>query len=84
MRTRDEGAHHAVAEVAKCIGWEKLWEAALDEGPRCVWELRGLVKVLCHQCFGDGSNCPCEHRQEVPEDLVNSLSSLNLENFWSR
>lgn len=52
-----------VAEEARRIGWEKHWNAALDEGAHCIGqnEMRGLVKTPCHKCFGDASSCPCEH-----------------------
>ena len=65
------GKARMVAEVAKGIGWEKLWDAALTT------EVAGGegASYVCHQCFGDGSNCSCEH-QKVPEDLLNSLFSF--------
>ena len=25
-----------VTYIARVVGWEKLWDATLDEGPRCV------------------------------------------------
>ena len=66
-----------VADVAG-RHWEKLWDAALDEGARCIEQMRGLVRMLCHKCFGDGSSCPYEHH-DVTEDMMNSLSRLNFD-----
>ena len=42
-----------VAEIARAVGWEKLWDASLDEGPRCIQRLKRLVKCVCHRCFND-------------------------------
>ena len=34
--------------------------AALDEGPRCIQQMKHLVKTLYHRCFGGTEqDCPC-------------------------
>ena len=40
-----------VVEIAQVVRWEKLWDAALDEEPRCIQWMKHLVKALCHRCF---------------------------------
>ena len=62
-----------VAHIARTVGWEKLWDAALDEGPRCVQQMKRLVKTLCHRCFGGTENCPCVHK-EVTQEMIDSLA----------
>ena len=65
-----------VADIARAAGWEKLWDATLDEGSRCVQRLKRLVKSACHRCF-DGA-CPCEHK-EVTKEMIDSLSNLSFQ-----
>ena len=64
-----------VADIARVVGWEKLWDASLDEGPRCVRQLKRLVKSACHRCFNDA--CPCQHKSVTPE-MVDALANMNL------
>ena len=32
-----------VVEVERAVGWPRLWDLALDHGPKCVNGLRNLV-----------------------------------------
>ena len=65
-----------VAGIAQIAGWERLWDAALDEGPRCIKKMKCLVKAACHRCFGDC--CPCVHKEVTP-DMTDSLASMNFQ-----
>ena len=57
--------------------WEKLWDAALDEGPRCIQWMKRLVKALCHRCFGDRRDCAHEH-VDISQELINCLANTDL------
>ena len=35
-----------VVEVERAVGWPRLWDLALDHGPKCVNGLRNLVRVF--------------------------------------
>ena len=37
-----------VIEVERQIGWPRLWDFALDHGPRCIDDLRNLVRVISY------------------------------------
>ena len=51
-----------INEVERNVGWPKLWDLALDYGPRCVDGLKNLVRILTfppHAQFA----CPlCEEK----------------------
>ena len=38
-----------VMAITEIIGWEKLWDAALDEGSCCIQWMKHFVKTLCHR-----------------------------------
>ena len=35
-----------ISEIAQVVSWSKLWDQALDEGPRCVNGLKALVRIV--------------------------------------
>ena len=35
-RCSEKGRVPVVVDIAQVVRWEKLWDAALDEGPRCI------------------------------------------------
>ena len=47
-RCSQEDRAPVVVEIAQVVRWEKLWNAALDEG-RIQWTKRS-VKALCRRC----------------------------------
>ena len=51
--------------------------AALDEGPRCIQQMKHLVKTLCHCCFGGTKQgCPCVHKEVILE-MIDSLAIVD-------
>ena len=51
-----------IADVERTISWPKLWDLALDYGPRCVDGLRNLVRILTFPPLAQ-SACPlCEEK----------------------
>ena len=51
--------------------------AALDEGPRCIQQMKYLVKTLCHCCFGGTKqDCPCVPK-EVTQEMIDSLAIMD-------
>ena len=42
-----------VHRIAKCVGWKKLWDLALDHGPSVIKGMKNLVRVIIHP-----SKCP--------------------------
>ena len=76
-RCSHEDRAPVVAHIARTIGWEKLWDTALDEGPRCIQQMKHLVKTLCHRCFGGTEqDCPCLHK-EVTQEMLDSLAIMD-------
>ena len=79
-RCSQEDRAPAVVEIAQVVRWEKLWDTALDEGPYCIQRMKRLVKVLCHQCFGDKRDCPHEHI-DISQELINCLANTDFNYF---
>ena len=48
VRCSQEDRAPVVAEIAQVVRWEMLWDAALDEGPRCIQWMKRLMKAVCH------------------------------------
>ena len=69
---RCEDRASGVADIARMVEWEGLWDAALDEGPCCIQQMKRLVKTLCHHCFGE--DCQCVHREQTQE-MITSLAN---------
>ena len=59
-RCSQEDRAPVVLVIAQVVRWEKLWDAALDEGPHCIHWMKHLVKALCHRRFGDRLDCTHE------------------------
>ena len=70
MRDRDlRLAQHEgraiVVEVDGQIGWPRLWDLALDRGPKCIDGLRNLVRVITFPPHAL-SACPLCEEMDVP------------------
>ena len=37
-----------ISEIAKVVSWSKLWDCALDRGPRCISGLKSLVRIISY------------------------------------
>ena len=37
-----------ISEIAQVISWSKLWDQALEKGPRCVNGLKALVRIITY------------------------------------
>ena len=58
-----------VVEVERAVGWPRLWELALDYGPKCVDGLRNLVRVVAFPPHAS-SACPLCDRETIPRDAL--------------
>jgi len=58
-----------VVEVEKAVGWPRLWDLALDHGPKCVNGLRNLVRVLTFPPHAL-SACPLCKNENIPRDAL--------------
>ena len=58
-----------VVEVKRQIGWPRLWDFALDHGPRCIDGLRNLVRVITFPPHAL-SACPLCEEENVPRDSL--------------
>ena len=45
-RCSEEDRALVVLDIPQAVKWEKVWDAALDEGPRCMQLMKCLVKAL--------------------------------------
>ena len=73
-----------VVEVERAIGWPRLWDLALDHGPKCIDGLRNLVRVItfpphalsaCSATDGGGNrgSLPRAPRVRGPQTLQESF-----------
>ena len=58
-----------VVEVERVVGWPRLWDLALDYGPKCVDGLRNLVRVVEFPPHAS-SACPLCDRETIPRDAL--------------
>ena len=58
-----------VVEVERAVGWPRLWDLALDHGPKCVNGLRNLVRVFTFPPHAL-SACPLCKNENIPRDAL--------------
>ena len=58
-----------VVDVERAVGWPHLWDLALDYGPKCVDDLRNLVRVVVFPPHAS-SACPLCDRETIPRDAL--------------
>ena len=58
-----------VVEVERAVGWPRLWDLALDHGPKCVDSLRNLVRVVAFPPHAS-SACPLCDRDAIPRNTL--------------
>ena len=46
-----------IANITKMVSWSKLWDLALDGGPRCVRSMRAFVRIISYPSYSN-SACP--------------------------
>ena len=74
-RCSQEGRAPVVVEIAQVVRWEKLWNAALDEGPRCIQWMKRSVKRYATD-VGERRDCTHEH-EEISQELINCLANTD-------
>ena len=58
-----------VVEVERAIGWPRLWDLALDHGPKCIDGLRNLVRVITFPPHAL-SACPLCEEEDISRDAL--------------
>ena len=58
-----------VVEVERAIGWPRLWDLALDHGPKCIDGLRNLVRVITFPPHAL-SGCPLCEEEDISRDSL--------------
>ena len=58
-----------VVEVERAIGWPRLWDLALDHGPKCIDGLRNLVRVITFPPHAL-SACPLCEEDDISRDSL--------------
>ena len=72
-----------VVEVERAVGWPRLWDLALDYGPKCVDGLRNLVRVVAFPPHAS-STCPLCDRRPFPGALSCLMySRFTQESVWA-
>ena len=69
-----------ISEIAQVISWSKLWDQALDKGPRCVNRLKALVRIITYPSHATRV-CP---KCDVNELEVSLLAHILLEHSNAR
>ena len=67
--TQRQGIHVYRCRGERQIGWPRLWDFALDHGPRCIDGLRNLVRVITFPPHAL-SACPLCEEENVPRDSL--------------
>ena len=63
-----------IADIARIVSWSKLWDLALNDGPKCVNALHSFVRIISH---------PSHSNRACPICDVNSLDSSLLAHILS-
>ena len=63
-----------IADIARMVSWSKLWDLALNDGPKCVNALRAFVRIISY---------PLHSNRACPICDVNGLDSSLLAHILS-
>ena len=71
-------------QIAKCVGWKKLWDNALDHGPSVIKGLKNLVRVITYPNHSP-KICPFCDIQNLDQPLIDHVISnhTNSDSSWS-
>ena len=59
-----------IVEVERAVGWPKLWDLGLpDHGPKCIDDLRNLVRVITFPLHALSACCLCEEEDIIYKTL---------------
>ena len=58
-----------IVKVVRAVGWPKLWDLALDHGPKCIGGLRNLVRVIKFPLHAL-SACPLCKEEDITRDSL--------------
>ena len=62
-----------VVEVERAIGWPRLWDLALDHGPKCIDGLRNLVRVITFPPHALSACLLCEEEDISRDSLLSHV-----------
>ena len=63
-----------IADIARMVSWSKLWDLALNDGPKCVNALRAFVRIISY---------PSHSNRACPICDINGLDSSLLAHILS-
>ena len=70
-----------VVEVERAVGWPKLWDLALDHGPKCIDGLKNLVRVITFPPHALTA-CPLCKEEDIPRDsLISHVLNTHSRNY---
>ena len=65
-----------IVEVERAVGWPRLWDLALDYGPKCVDGLKHLVRVVIFPPHAS-STCPLCDSETIPRTLLSHVFEMH-------
>ena len=72
-----------VVEVESAVGWPKLWDLALDHGPKCIDGLKNLVRVITFPRAPHAlTACPLCKEENIPRDSHLSCSQYSFKELY--
>ena len=58
-----------IADITKMVSWSKLWDLALDGGPRCVRSMWAFVRIISYPSYSN-SACPICDTNSLDSSLL--------------
>ena len=78
-----------IADIARMVSWLKLWDLALNDGPKCVNALCAFVRYpshsnrACPTCYVNSLDCSLlAHTLSTHVDTSNDASDI-LDSLWA-
>lgn len=73
-----------LTQIAKCAGWKRIWDDALNHGPSVIKGLKNLVRVITYPSYSL-ARCPLCDTQNLEQSTLTDhiiVSHTNSETSW--
>ena len=67
-----------IADIARMVSWLKLWDLALNDGPKCVNALRAFVRIISYPSHSNKA-CPVCDIDSLDSSLLAHILSTHLD-----
>ena len=69
-----------LVHIREVITWSRIWDQALDWGPRAVEDIKSLLRLLCNPLFGNAHHMQTDTSPQT--SLFSNTYARNVTLMW--